>query len=298
MAFKAKSTAIGAAALRAIESYTAPEQRLFGDPFARPLCGPFLGSLLSLFALRHLREPLLRLRERRTPGVLGLLLCRFAYLDDVLRDALADGVQSVIILGAGLDSRAYRIPGADAARVFEVDHPSVQEVKRARLRRHLGDLPSHVRFVPIDFDTQDLAVELAAAGYDPESRSLFIWEGVSQYVSRAALGDTLRYVGGTAAGNLLVFSYVLQRFIDDRSAFPELHELWDRMREGDDPLWKCGLRPEHIAGTLAGFSLSVREDMGSSEHLARYPVLKERSLDVSEIERIVLAEVRGSPASG
>ena len=298
MTFKAKSTAISTAALRAIESYTAPEQRLFRDSFARPLCGPFLGALLSLFALRLLREPLLRLRERRTPGVLGLLLSRFAYLDDVLREALADGVQSVIILGAGLDSRAYRIPGADAVRVFEVDHPSVQDVKRARLRRHLGELPSHVRFVSIDFDTQDLAVELAAAGYDPESRSLFIWEGVSQYVSRAALESTLRYVGGTAAGNLLAFSYVLQRFIDDRSAFPELHELWDQMREGDDPLWKCGLHPEHIAGTLAGFSLRVQEDMGASEHLARYPVLKQRSLDVSEIERIVLAEVRGRPASG
>ena len=297
MTIKKKSTAISTAALRAIESYTAPEQRLFRDPFARPLCGPFLGALLSLFALRLLREPLLRRSERRTPGVVGLLLSRFAYLDDVLRETLADGVQSVIILGAGLDSRAYRIPCADAVRVFEVDHPSVQDVKRARLRRHLGELPSHVRFVSIDFDTQDLAVELAAASYDPESRSLFIWEGVSQYVSRAALESTLRYVGGTAAGNLLAFSYVLQRFIDDRSAFPELHKLWDQMREGNDPLWKCGLRSEHIADTLAGFSLSVRKDTGPSEHLASYPVLKERSFDVSGIERIVLAEVRRSLAS-
>ena len=297
MTFKAKSTAISTAALRAIESYTAPEQRLFRDPFARPLCGPFLGALLSLFALRHLREPLLRLRERRTPGLLGLLLSRFAYLDDVLREALADGVQSVIILGAGLDSRAYRIPGADTVHVFEVDHPSVQDVKRVRLRRHLGELPSHVRFVSIDFDTQDLAVELEAAGYDSQSRSLFIWEGVSQYVSRAALESTLRYVGGTADGNLLAFSYVLQRFIDDRSAFPELHKLWDQMREGNDPFWKCGLQPEHIADTLAGFSLSVRKDAGPSEHLASYPVLKERSFDVSGIERIVLAEVRRSSAS-
>ena len=295
--FKAGTTAIATAALRAIESYTAPEQRLFRDPFARPLCGPFLGALLSLFALRHLREPLLRLRERRTPGLLGLLLSRFAYLDDVLREALADGVQSVIILGAGLDSRAYRIPGADTVHVFEVDHPSVQDVKRVRLRRHLGELPSHVRFVSIDFDTQDLAVELEAAGYDSQSRSLFIWEGVSQYVSRAALESTLRYVGGTADGNLLAFSYVLQRFIDDRSAFPELHKLWDQMREGNDPFWKCGLQPEHIADTLSGFSLSVRKDAGPSEHLASYPVLKERSFDVSGIERIVLAEVRRSSAS-
>ena len=71
MTFKAKQTAIGAAALRAIESYTTPEQRLFNDPLARPLCGPFLGALLALFAFRNVREPMLRLRDRKMPGVLG-----------------------------------------------------------------------------------------------------------------------------------------------------------------------------------------------------------------------------------
>jgi len=296
MTFKAKQTAIGPAALRAIESYTTPEQRLFNDPLARPLCGPFLGALLALFAFRIVREPMLRLRDRKMPGVLGVLLCRFAYLDDVLRDALANGVQSVVILGAGLDSRAYRVPGADAATFFEVDHPSVQDVKRARLRRHLGALPSHVRFVPIDFDTQDLAMALGGAGYERATRTLFIWEGVSQYVSRAALEATLRYVGSTAAGNRLAFSYVLQSFIDDRSAFPELNRLWDVMCKGDDPLWKGGLHPEHLAKTLSGFSLRICEEMGRSEHLARYLEPKGRSLGVCEIERIVLAEVKASPA--
>ena len=293
MAFKAKQTAIGTAALRAIEHHTSPEQRLCSDPLARPLCGRWLGPLLSPFASRHVLQPMLRLRERQLPGVVGVLLCRFAYLDDVFRDALSNGVRSVVILGAGFDSRAYRLPGADAVIVFEVDHPSVQDLKRSRLRRHLGTLPSHVRFVPIDFDTQDLAVALAAAGYEPVTRTLFMWEGVSQYVSRAALEGTLDYVGGTAPGNQLVFSYVLQRFIDDRSAYPELSPLWDTMRTGDEPFWKSGLDPEHLADTLSRFSLRLSEDIGAPEHRTRYLIPKGRSLNVCDIERIAVAEVKG-----
>jgi len=291
MAFKAKQTAIGTAALRAIERYTAPEQRLFDDPLAKPLCGPVLGTLLSLFAVRWLREPLLRFRERKAPGVLGGLLCRFAYLDDVLRDALEGNVESVVILGAGLDSRPYRIPGADSACFFEVDQPSLLDTKRHRLARCLGALPSHVRYVPIDFDTQDLGEELSAAGYDSATRTLFIWEGVSQYISREALEGTLRYVGGTASGNRMAFSYVLQSFIDDRSAFPDLGLLWDATCKGEDSLWKCGLDRESLPQTLAGFCLRIVEDMGSSEHEARYLKPKGRSFGVFEIERTVLAEV-------
>ena len=232
MAFKAQRTAVSTAVLRALERYVAPDQRLFDDPFARPLCGPLLSTLLSLFAVRPLREWAFRHSERRAPGTVGLLLCRFAYLDDVLRDALADGVRSVVILGAGLDSRAYRVPGAVAARVFEVDHPSVLEVKKTRLQRHLGTLPSHVRFVAVDFETLDLAAALAPSGFDPGTRTLFLWEGVSQYISREALHDTLRFVGRSAPGSRLAFSYVLQRFIDDRSAFPELSVLWDLCVQG------------------------------------------------------------------
>ena len=184
MAFKAQRTAVSTAVVRALERCVEPDRRLFDDLFARPLCGRFLGTLLALFALRPVREWAFRRTEQRAPGVLGVLLCRFAYLDDVLRDALADGVRSVVILGAGLDSRACRVPGAEEARVIEVDHPSVQDVKKTRLRRHLGRLPSHVRFVPLDFETQDLAAELAAAGFDPTARTLFLCEGVSQYITR------------------------------------------------------------------------------------------------------------------
>ena len=291
MALKAKQTAIGTASLRAIERYTPPTQRLFDDPLAKSLCGPIVGAYLSLFSIGWLRVPALRIRERLTPGVLGGLLCRFAYLDDVLSEALASGVESVVLLGAGLDSRAYRIPGAESARFFEVDQPSLLEEKLPRLTRQLGALPSHVQYVPMDFDSQDLGEELTAAGYDCSSSTLFLWEGVSQYVTREALEATLHYVGKTGRGNRLAFSYVLQSFIDDRSAYPELDLLWRACCKGEDPLWKGGLERESLEETLAGFSLRIVEEMGRRELEARYLEPKGRSLTVFEIERIVLAEV-------
>ena len=127
--------------------------------------------------------------------------------------------------------------------------------------------------------------------YDSATRTLFIWEGVSQYISREALEGTLRYVGGTASGNRLAFSYVMQSFVDDRSAFPDLGLLWDATCKGEDSLWKCGLDRESLPQTLAGFCLRIVEDMGSSEHEARYLKPKGRSFGVFEIERTVLAEV-------
>jgi methyltransferase (TIGR00027 family) len=287
----AARTALSVSALRAIERYTTKEQRLFDDPLAKALCGPVLGTLVAMMSPGFIREPLLRWRERLAPGVLGGLLCRVAYFDDVVRDSIAERVECVVLLGAGLDSRAYRIPGADTVRFFEVDQASVLDVKKARLRCCLGALPPHVRFVPIDFDAQDLETELAAAGYEGAARTQFVWEGVSQYISRDALEATLRYVAGTAAGNRVAFSYVVQGFIDDRAAYPEMARLWDRTCEGDDPLWRGGLDPDTLAEFLASFSLRILDEVGPEEHQARYLGSKGRRLPVMEIERLVLAEV-------
>ncbi len=142
------------------------------------------------------------------------------------------------------------------------------------------------------------ACGLLSSSAPGSTRTLFIWEGVSQYVSRAALNATPGYVGRTTAGNQLAFSYVLQRFIDDRSAYLELSRLWDASCKGDDPLWKCGLDPAHLADTLARFSLRLTEDIGAPEHRTRYLIPRGRSLSVCDIERIAVAEVTGFRVAG
>ena len=104
---------------------------------------------------------------------------RTRHIDDVLTESLKAGSTQVVILGAGLDSRAYRFGDAlRGVRVFELDLPPTQEYKNTRPRR-AGALPDHVTYAPIDFTTQELAAVLAAAGYDRKQVTTFIWEGVN-----------------------------------------------------------------------------------------------------------------------
>jgi methyltransferase (TIGR00027 family) len=111
---------------RVVELYQPVEKRLFDDRFAIDLLPFGWRILLRLLFLPGLRSIILSLREHRIPGTLGSILCRTRYIDDVLRDSLSEGIEQVVILGAGFDSRAYRIAGIEQVRVFEADLPRLR----------------------------------------------------------------------------------------------------------------------------------------------------------------------------
>jgi methyltransferase (TIGR00027 family) len=135
---------------------------------------------------------------------------RMRYTEEALGDALARGVAQYVILGAGLDSFAYRRRDlADVVRVFEVDHPATQQGKRARLRTLHIELPSNLIFVPLDFERQTLAEGLQAGGLRPEIPPFVSWLGVTMYLTDAAVFETLRYVASLAPESEIVFQYVL-----------------------------------------------------------------------------------------
>lgn len=146
------------------------------------------------------------------PNVFYALLARTKYIDAELRESLADGADQVAILGAGLDSRAYRFSGElEHERVFEVDFPPTQEFKKNCVKGLLGALPKNVTFVPIDFSKQELATVLADAGYREDRKTFFIWEGVSMYIPQEAVDATLRFVAAhSAPGSRIIFDYALE----------------------------------------------------------------------------------------
>jgi methyltransferase (TIGR00027 family) len=90
------------------------------------------------------------------PGTLGAILCRTRYIDDVLKRSLAEGTDQLVILGAGFDSRAYRIAGVDQVQVFEVDLPGIRNLKQKRLEKVLGAVPENVTLIGMNFDQQNL----------------------------------------------------------------------------------------------------------------------------------------------
>ncbi len=202
-------TAAGIAISRAIESEKPEDERICYDPYARHFAPGWLYALTSFFVKTGYAE-------WRGPGVMGFLAARERYIDDILREKLADGLEQLIILGAGYDSRAYRFNGLiEHVKVFEVDHPATQADKCGKLIRVLDKLPSHVIYVPIDFNTQPLDECLLDSGFSGKLKTLFIWQGVSMYLSPEAVDATLRFITNHSAhGSALIFDYIERQALE------------------------------------------------------------------------------------
>ncbi len=193
-------TAQGIAMSRALESSRPPGERICYDPLARQLVSPWIYLMGKLFV---------GYGERRAPGVLGYLAARTRYIDDYLQACIEDGITQLVILGAGFDSRAYRFPQLKGhVRVFEVDHPATQTIKCAQLRQILHDLPPHVTYAPLDFNAETLQ-KLYDYGFDKQDKTLFIWEGVVEYLTAQAVDNTLAFIRqNSAPGSSVIFDYV------------------------------------------------------------------------------------------
>ena len=147
-------------------------------------------------------------------------IARTRFIDDSLLDAVRAGVAQVVILGAGFDCRAYRLPSLAQATVFEVDHPATQHAKRACLSRCLDELPGHVRFVDIDFNAQRLDARLVQVGLSANVPTFWIWEGVTNYLTDEAVSDTLNSIRQVAPHSQLVFTYIHRGVLDSARDFP------------------------------------------------------------------------------
>jgi len=294
---KESSTGYGPAVMRAMENLLPEDKRLFEDPYSEKFLPPFYKFPFYKFFVILMRSPrilnfLIKIREKLTPGIIGGLICRTRYIDDVLNNAIKEGIETIVNLGAGVDTRAFRIPGIENINYFELDFPELQKVKRAYIDKNTGGLPSNVSLVPIDFNSQDLGEELKKAGYTLSSKTLFIWEGVTQYISKEAVDNTLKYVAQSATGSRIVFTYVLESFLNGSHIPDGLNSLYKLTLNEKKPLWFCGFEPAEMHEYLSKFPLYLIEDVGHEEYLERYIKPKGRDLTVFEIERAVLAEVK------
>lgn len=260
-----RSTAEGAATLRAVGA-------LIGDPLLRGpdhLAARFIspgGTAAALVKVPLLRRIAPVLVERLLPGGIAFELARTKYMDEALAEEVADGAQQVMILGAGLDSRAYRMTGQLAgAAIFEVDHPVTAAFKQDRLKAVLGGAPDHVTYVQIDFNTQDLGQVLAAAGYDPALRTVVIWSGVAPYLRPEGVSATLSWMAAQAPGSVMVFDYCWQEYVDGQlDHLPGAGKLRRRVNaQGEPLLW--GIPKGQAAGCMADHGLELLEDVGGEE---------------------------------
>lgn len=286
----ASRTAEFMALFRALESSRLPGKRLFTDLFAQGFLKPSLRFAVHLFGVPIVGAWIPWYIDYRWPGARTSAIARTRLIDDMLERKLRDGIDQVAILGAGFDSRAYRIPGIGRTRVFEVDHSDTLREKRERLQKVLGSVPGHVVFAQVDFNRQSLGEVLQATGFDCKLRTFFIWEGVTNYLSEQAVDATLRFVSANAPGTQIVFTYVHREVLDNPSHFEGTRTLTRTLQSLGEP-WTFGLKPSELPGYLKARGLQLIEDLGSVDYRTRYMGSSPRHTKGYEFYRAALAEV-------
>lgn len=191
-------TALGAAGLRAAHQVL-DGAAIFEDPLALRILGADADALV------HEAEAEADPYRQR---LRWFIAARSRVAEDALAAALERGTRQLVVLGAGLDTTAYRTPPSHNLRIFEVDHPATQAWKRQRLAEAKIPLPAALTFVPIDFERETLADGLAAAGFDPAQQTFFTWLGVVPYLTDEAIFSTLGFIAGLSGGAHVVFDYV------------------------------------------------------------------------------------------
>lgn len=200
-----------------------------------------------------------------------ITLSRARYVEEVLEEETARGVTQYVILGAGLDTFAFRRPELmKQLDVFEVDQPGTQNFKRERIAQVGWEQPASLHYVAVDFTEDDLASALQRAGYDANKKTLFSWLGVTYYLSREVIDQTIRTLAGLAPrGSMLVFDYLeANAFVPERTA-KRVRLMQEATIRAGEPM-KTGFDPAMLAAELGALGFELVENLGPDEIQARY----------------------------
>lgn len=254
-------TALATARARAYHQI-ADRQLILTDPLAARLVG------VTADELSDLAEPT---EDRPGSGAIFrprrlFFAARARYAEDHVGAAAAVGVRQVVILGAGLDTFAYRNP-YPGLRIFEVDHPATQAWKRHRLVAAGIDVPATVSFVPVDFEVDVLSAELRSAGFSRTDPAVFVWLGVVFYLTSDAVHATLEYIAGQAQPTEVIFDYLQQADTDEDRA--QLQERAQRVAEAGEP-WFGYFSPAGIAAELRALGFTDIDDRTAAELIDGY----------------------------
>ncbi len=221
---KPSFTAEGTVAMRYAEWLAPEEKRICHDPLAKD----FVPAKFRIPGKSRLvAKVVIRCVEWLVPGMIAYIVGRTRYIDDYVAQRIDDGIAQLVVMGAGYDSRAYRFDKLRGkVKVFEVDFPATQEVKKAKVKKIFGSLPDHVVYVPVDFDEITLGEGLFAGGFDKSAQTLFIWEGVTPYITPEAMDETLAFVANNSGeGSSIIFDYLYSSALDGTFQRGQVHRI-------------------------------------------------------------------------
>jgi len=273
---KASVTALGSAVSRAIHQLVDDDPKVFLDPVAVRLVESSAPGAVEA-------------GMKRTRGAVAVIRSRFA--EDELAIAARQGIDQYVILGAGLDTFAYRQPQyAGALHIYEVDHPATQAWKRECLAKADIPLPSNLSWVPVDFECQTLPEQLAAAGFDGSRPAVFSWLGVIQYLTLTAVDETLGFVAGLPSSTKIVLSFLLS---DDALADDER----ERKRQigqaaaGLGEPWLTFFHPDELCTRLHDLGFAQTFHLTPEKANARYLAGRTDGLQLRPLEQFISATV-------
>ncbi len=251
-------TAHGVAVRRAAHQLF-DEPRVLDDPLALPIIGPEAAEKLR-------NSP--RVQSSTARAFRAFMAARSRYAEDQLAKAVSRGVKQFVVLGAGLDTFAYRNPYPEL-RVFEVDHPATQAWKRGRLQNTGIAVPQSSVFVPVDFERQTLAAELQRGGLDHKQPAFFSWLGVTPYLTRESCMATLGVIGKMPSGSGVAFDFAVDPKLLGLKQRLALYVLSRRVAAAGEP-FQLFFRPEELAKELKQLGFRSTEILGVREINERY----------------------------
>jgi methyltransferase (TIGR00027 family) len=281
---------------RAFESHRPADDRLFTDVYADAFLRGPLRAVAAASKVPILRGLVAVLYDAIAgTGPRPSAIVRSRVIDD-LTTALAPKAGQIVILGAGFDSRAHRLPALVSKRVFEVDHPSTQRTKR-RIIGQIGLYHPGLSYVPVDFERDALDKRLVAGGFDRKASALYLWEGVTNYLTAEAVGRTLTTVRSLSTmGGILIFTYVHAGVLDGSVEFPEARRWLASVRKIGEP-WTFGFRPETLGAYLDTQGYTLESDISVAEARDRLAANQRRLQGASGLYHVAVARF-DSPARG
>ena len=237
--------------------------KVFDDPIALRIVGSRGAS--------EIRSGKRRFKTRLHGYLRAIVVARSRIVEDELTAAVRRGVRQYVVLGAGLDTFAYRNPyAASGLRVFEVDYPATQAWKRQLLAAEKICVPDTVSFAPIDFESQSLADALRKAGFSTDEPCFISWLGVSMYLSRETLLATMKTIASSApTGSAIVFDYVIPPSTQNILRRLAFRALAHRLARIGEP-WVSFFDPGSLTMDLKAIGFSIAEDIGPEEINSRF----------------------------
>lgn len=274
------ATALGAALHRAAHQFL-DIPKILNDPLALRIIGPNAKAAMQTYLKWH----------RLNHSLRAFIALRSRYAEDEMALAVENGVRQYVILGAGLDTFAYRNPYPESyLRVFEVDHPATQSWKRARLREAEIAIPDSLTFAPVDFEKQTLADGLSRAGFRPDERAFFSLLGVALYLTKSAVMETLKFVAALPPGSEIVFDYgILPSALSESQRF--YREVRARRVAALGEPWITYFDPLSLADELRSMGFKHVEDIGPAEANSRYFGHRNDSLTVGGSSHLMKARL-------